>query len=158
MQDLVDEVGASRTAIANAKRDVGWQRGLVCIVVKSANNAFNDVASLPGRVLVAATRKPELLSGAQAASNQVARDTVELRQACDTTSTQSKELAKIEQWKVPIKILEDKIAFLKTTEESLKSELVMATMDNTRHCQLLDRTCIEVAGIHQPLAARDAVR
>lgn len=46
LQGVVDEAEASRAATAKVERDVERQKTLVSVTEKSANNAFNDVASL----------------------------------------------------------------------------------------------------------------
>lgn len=98
-----------------------------------------------------------MLASASAASDQIASATAELRQAHDTTSTQSKEMAKIAQLKMSVKILEDNFAFYETSEEDLKVEPAKSTAESTRLEKLLYGTRAQVVDLPEKLAAKDAV-
>lgn len=135
---LVNKVEASRETTAKPKQEVERQKKLVSIAEKSTNNALNDVMSLCERVAFAGTREAELLSNESTTLNKIATATAELRQARDTISTQSRELAKIAQLKMSIKSLQDNVAFYEASEESLKGELAAVTMESTRLGQLFD--------------------
>lgn len=79
--------------------------------MNSAINVLNDVPSLQGRNTVFGTRAAGLATGPSAALSQIARDAPKFRQAHVTISTESKELAKIEQLNRPNKRLENNVAF-----------------------------------------------
>lgn len=79
VQGRVDEVNAPRVATTKAEKEVERQKGLVFIVKKSVNNAFDDVTNFHGRVAVSSMREEELLSSVSAASRQIVRSTTESR-------------------------------------------------------------------------------
>lgn len=73
----------------------------------------------------------ELPSKASSASSQIASATAELRQARNTISMQSKELAKNAQLRMSMKSLEDNVAFYNGSEGSPKSEFAVMTTKST---------------------------
>lgn len=81
-----------------------------------------------------------MLAGTTAGSGKKARATVELNQAHKTISTQSRELAKIAQFKFSLKIPKDNVVFYETNEENLKGKLAKVTVGRKRLGQLFDST------------------
>lgn len=98
-----------------------------------------------------------MFASAWAASGQIARATAELRQACDTISTQRREFAKIAQLTMSIKILEGNIAFYKVSEADLKGKLAKIMAKSTRLEESFDGTRTPVLDLREKLAPKDAV-
>lgn len=81
---------ASQPATTKGNNDVEQQKTSLSVKEKSNNSVLNNFGSFRGRIAIASMREAELVSGVSAASNQKERTTVELRQACNTISMQTK--------------------------------------------------------------------
>lgn len=123
---------------------------------KSKKNALNDIYSYCSRVVGSGTPKAELLSNVSTALIQIAMATAELRQACNTISTQSKWLVKIVQLQISIKSLKDSVSCDKANEENLKSKLAAKIMESIRFDQFWDDAREEVVYLRKILAAKNA--
>lgn len=83
--------------------------------------------------------------------------TVKLCQACNTISTESKELAKVGKLKTSIKSQENNATCYEASEWSIKSQCVAATTKITSSSLLFDNVLAELSNIKEALGARDAV-
>lgn len=153
---LVDEVEASEASTAKAKKNVERQMGLNYVAEKWQNNALNDVASWRGRVMVSSTCDAVILFSTSGVLSQIARAIAELRQTCNTISTQAKQFAKIAQLKMSTKGLEDKLVSYEASEDSLKLELAAETTKSNWIGQLLYGVRAEVADLQKRLSAKNA--
>lgn len=71
----------------------------------------------------------------------------ELRQAQETISTRSKELARLTQLNSSVKCLEDNVALYEVSEDYLKIELAAEINNSTRLSQLVYDICAEVVDL-----------
>lgn len=86
-----------------------------------------------------------MLSSASKASSPIERATAEFQQVRGTILTQSRELAKVTQLKMPITSLGDSVAFYKNSEKCSKSEIAAVTTESMQRAQLFHSVRAEMA-------------
>lgn len=104
VRSLIDDVEASHTPTSKAEKEFVQQRWLVTVAKNMTSKALNDGACLPECVAAAGKLKEESLVNASAASAHIPETSVELSQARDSVSMQSKMLTKFTQLKMSIKV------------------------------------------------------
>lgn len=102
-------------------------------------------------------RDSEFLTNPVAASDEMSRATEELRQACGTILTQSKELVNMIQLKDSIKDLEENISFHEDSKESLKGMIARLMAEITWIGALFDSTRAQMIELKERMTSKDAM-
>lgn len=132
VKGLVNALKASKAATKRNKNEVEGQKWLVSVAWLLKDNVLNDVTNLIGLIEAPSTREVKRLSSEPPASSQITRATAEIRQARNTLSRQSEELAKHAQLKMSMKFLWNSVAFHEASKNDLKSALAAAIMEVIR--------------------------